>query len=88
VPIAAERVDEGAVLVAEFADPGAENGAGAQVHVEEPWKGYGSLRAADIVDRLVAEPDGVVSLVLLYEGAHRGRTTIISASERQLRRRA
>ncbi len=82
------HVDEEAVLVAEFADPGAVNGAGAQIHIDEPWRGYRLLKAPEIVDRLVAEPDDVLALVLLYERAHRARRTVIAAAERELARRA
>jgi hypothetical protein len=80
-------VDEEAVLVAEFADDGAENGAGAQVHVEEPWPGYDGLRAREIVDRLVAEPESVLSLVVLYEQSGRRRSSVLDAARRELARR-
>ena len=82
------HVDEEAVLVAEFADPGAEDGAGAQIHIDEPWHGYKLLKAPEIIDRLLAEPDDVLVLVLLYERAHRERKTVIAAAERELAGRA
>ena len=82
------HVDEEAVVVAQFSDPGAEDGAGAEVRVEQPWQGYGQLKAPEVIDRLVAEPNDVLALVLLYERAHRARRTVIAAAERELARRA
>jgi hypothetical protein len=81
------HVDEEAVLVGEFADPGAENGAGPQIRVEEPWEGYRLLRAPEVIDRLVAQPDEALLLVLLYERAHRARRTVLAEAERELARR-
>jgi hypothetical protein len=75
-------------VVAESADAGAADGAGAQVNVEEPWSGYGRLRAADVAERLPAEPQAVVALVLLHERANRARRTVIAAAERELARRS
>ena len=49
-----DHVDEEAVLVAEVAEEGAEDGAGAELHVEAPWDGYDEMTAADIRDRLAA----------------------------------
>src|SRR5689334_21272099 len=48
------HVSREAELVEEFADPGAERGAGATVHIEEPWEGYGHMTANDVIARLVA----------------------------------
>jgi hypothetical protein len=75
------------VLVRESADPGATDGAGPEIHVEEPWHGYGALSAADVVDRLASEPDSAVALVQLYEQTHRHRRTVLDAAGRELRRR-
>lgn len=81
------HVDEEVVVVAEFADPGAANGAGAQVQAEEPWEGYRRLKAPEVIAHLaVATPD-VLTLVLGYERAHRARRTVLAAAERQLARR-
>jgi len=82
-------VDEEAVLVSESADEGAEEGAGAAIHIQEPWSGYRLMRARDVVDRLPAVPDEVLSLVLLYEAKPgRSRSTVLQAAERELSRRA
>ena len=40
-------------LVEEVAEPGAED-AGAQIRVREPWPGYRSLKARDVVARLAS----------------------------------
>lgn len=87
VPPAKRHVDEEAVLVSESADLGAENGAGAQLHVSEPWEGYRSMHAADIVDRLVVESEEALSVVLLYEQLGRNRSTVLTAAKRELARR-
>ncbi|HLH14801.1 MAG TPA: hypothetical protein VKV16_08420 [Solirubrobacteraceae bacterium] len=91
-PPAAARgghVDEEAVLVSESADEGAQDGAGASIHVQEPWSGYRKLRAREIVDHLPAVADEVLSLVLLYEGKPgRSRQSVIRAAEQELSRRA
>ena len=55
-----EHVDEGLVVVAEVAEEGAEEGAGAEVHVDEPWDGYRAVTAADIRARL-ADADATVA---------------------------
>jgi len=55
--------------------------------VEEPWSGYAKLKADEVVDRLVAEPEAVLSLVVLYERAHRGRRSVLTAADKELTRR-
>jgi hypothetical protein len=74
-------------LVAAVADPGAEEGAGAQVHVDPPWQGYNKMRSRDIVERLAVESAAVLSVVELYERSHRGRRSVLEAAERELARR-
>ena len=71
-------------LVAEYADPEAAEGAGAEVHVDEPWPGYDAMRSQDIRDRLSHAPDEIVAVVQLYESRHRGRRTVLQATERVL----
>jgi hypothetical protein len=48
-PPAPAHVSEEPQLVEEFAEPGAEDGVGAAVHVEEPWEGYAQLTADQVV---------------------------------------
>lgn len=82
------HVDQEAELVAEFADAGAEDPPGAAVRVEPPWPGYGRLKAPDVIDRLAAEDTAALSVLLLYERAHRARRSVIAATQRELARRA
>ncbi len=73
-------------LVAENADPGAEDGAGAEVHVAEPWEGYRQLRAADVVDRITGADSAALAAVELYELSSRRRQTVLNAVARELER--
>jgi hypothetical protein len=82
---APEHVSEEAVLVEEFAEPGAEEGAGPEVHIEEPWDGYESMNAKDVIARLAASNAAELAAVALYERGHRGRQTVLAAVERALR---
>lgn len=81
------HVDEGRELVEEVADPGAEDGAGAQVRVAEPWDGYGGLRAADVIGRLGQASAEELAAIELYELYARKRRTVIAAAQRELARR-
>lgn len=75
-------------LVESFAEPGAEDGAGAAVHVEEPWKGYGRMTAAEVISRLVEASSEELAAVTLYESVHRRRRTVLGEAERRLQRAA
>ena len=72
-------------LVEEFAEPGAEDGAGAEVHIDEPWDGYGQMNAKDVIARLTVASPAELAAVQLYEGGNRGRQTILAAAQRALR---
>jgi hypothetical protein len=78
------HVSEEPELVAVVAEQGAERGAGPEVHVDEPWPGYGGMTAADIRNRLRAEGPVVASAVRLYEAAHKGRSSVLEAAGREL----
>jgi hypothetical protein len=54
---------------------------GAQIRVDEPWNGYRSMAAADIVDRLAVADDATKAQVRLYESTHRRRKTVLEATE-------
>ena len=41
------HVSEEPVLVEEFADPGAEEGAGPEISIGEPWPSYASMNATE-----------------------------------------
>jgi hypothetical protein len=75
-------------VVEEVAEPGAEDGAGAQVRIAEPWDGYRELRAADVIDRLAEASREELAAIELYELSSRKRRTVIAAARRQLRRRS
>lgn len=84
-PPAEEHVGEEATLVAEFADRGAEGGAGPNIEIAEPWDGYAKLRARDITDRLVTSDVATAAAVELYERSHKGRKLVIEAASQRLR---
>src|SRR5579875_875175 len=80
------HVSEEPTLVEEFAEPGAEEGVGAQIRVDPPWEGYERMTASQITARLSAAGPEELAAVQLYELAHRRRQTIVNAVERQLRK--
>jgi hypothetical protein len=82
------RVSEEPILVEEFAEPGAEEGAGAEVNVAEPWEGYARMSARDVISRLDDAPTAALAAVQLYERSHKQRETVTSAAERELRRKS
>ena len=81
------HVSEEPELVAEVAEPGAEDGAGAEIAVAEPWPGYDALPGDAVLDALAAQSDAALAIVALYEPRHRRRRTVIEAARRQLQRR-
>jgi hypothetical protein len=78
------HVSEEPELVAETAETGAEDGAGAEVAVDEPWTGYDEMTAADIEDRLLTEGPETAAAVRLYEASHKGRASILEAASRTM----
>jgi hypothetical protein len=79
------HVSEEPELVQEVAEPGAEDGAGAAVHVAEPWQGYARMTAKQIIDRLADASPAELAAVQLYESIHRDRQTVRAAAERNLK---
>jgi hypothetical protein len=79
------HVSEGLQFVEAFAEPGAEEGAGATVHVREPWSGYAQMSADEVLVHLADATSEELAAVTLYEGAHRGRKTVLAGARRQLR---
>ncbi len=75
----AKEVDEEPVLTAEFAEEGAEDGAGAEVRVDEPWEGYSQMRVDEIKQRLSGASPAELAAVELYEVGHRGRKSVLAA---------
>jgi hypothetical protein len=80
-----DHLEERPVVAAEVAEAGAEEGAGAQVHVDEPWEGYGGMTAAQIRDRLANADAEVAAVVKLYEAANKGRRSVIETADRRMR---
>ena len=80
-----QHVSEEAVVVEELAEPGAEEGAGANVEIAEPWEGYDAMTAKDIIGRLRSCSDAELAVVELYENAKRHRETVLAAVEKELR---
>jgi hypothetical protein len=78
-------VSEEPVLVAESADPGAQDGAGPEIEVAEPWEGYRRATAADVLARVAGGSAAEVAVVQLYEHTHRRRKSVLDAAERRLR---
>jgi hypothetical protein len=79
------HVSEEPALAAEIAEPGAEDGAGAAVRVDEPWPGYRALNAKDVVARIASADAAELAAIQLFESSHQRRQTVLSAVERQLR---
>jgi hypothetical protein len=79
------HVSEEPTLVDEFAEPGAEDGAGAEIRIEEPWEGYAEMNAKQVIERLNSATPAELAAVQLYEGSHRHRQTIVKAVQRALR---
>ena len=73
-------------LVRESAEPGAEDGAGAQVRVGEPWPAYRNLKARDVVARLPFATREELAAVELFELAHANRKSVVVAAQRALKK--
>jgi hypothetical protein len=71
--------------VDEVADPGAEDGAGAQIRIAEPWEGYRVMKAADVIDRLASASAEELATVELYEVAGRNRKSVVAAAQKALK---
>jgi hypothetical protein len=78
------HVSEEPSIVTERAEPGAEDGAGAQVTIDQPWDGYAQLSAKEVIARVGESDAAELAAVSLYENANRARQTVLSAVERQL----
>jgi hypothetical protein len=79
------HVSEEPELVREEAEPGAEDGAGAQLTVTEPWNGYARMSARDVIARARQADAAELAAVRLYESRHRSRQTVLAAVDRQLK---
>jgi len=79
-PTAPDHIEVEDELVAEFAEAGAEDGAGPEIEVAEPWPGYAKLTASDVIDRLEAASEAERAVVALYERGHKKRKTVLAAT--------
>jgi hypothetical protein len=57
-----------------------DDSPGAQIRVDEPWPGYASMNAPEIIDRVRTSDEAVKAVVLLYERSHRARKTVLQAA--------
>jgi hypothetical protein len=73
-------------LVRESAEPGAEDGAGAQIRVDEPWPAYRHMKARDVIARLSFATRAELAAVELFELAHANRTSVVVAAQRALKK--
>jgi hypothetical protein len=80
-----DHVSEEPQVVEEFAEPGAEEGAGAEVHFVDPWEGYAEMSAKQVIARVSSASVAELAMVQLYESAHKARETVLTAVERRLR---
>lgn len=81
----AKSIDDEPELVAEFAEPGAEEGASAQIEVDEPWDGYDELTADEIAERIGDADAAALAVIELYEQSQKQRRTVLTAVERRQR---
>ncbi len=86
VPDRVKTLDDEPVPVAEFAERGAEDGAGAEIHVDAPWEGYDAMTVDALKTRLADADRESLAAVVLYEGFGRGRRSVIDAAEKRLTR--
>lgn len=84
LPDEAKTLDDQPVLVAEFGGEGAEDNAGAQVSVGEPWEGYDRMNVQAVKDRLTEADREALGAVVLYEAFGKKRSSVTQAAERRL----
>ncbi len=80
------HVSREAELVEEFSEPGAEDGAGAQVRIGEPWPSYRHLKARDVIARLPSATREELAAVELFELAGANRKSVVVAAQRALKK--
>lgn len=80
----AKTMDDSDELVGEFAERGAEDGAGAQIMLDEPWPGYDAATAEAVTNELAGADAAELAVVELYELAHKARKTVLEAASRRL----
>lgn len=81
----AKTIDDVDEVVAEFADPGAQDGAGAQIDLGEPWEDYDSGTAEVVIARITDSDAAQLAVLELYEQNHKARKTVLEAASRRLK---
>ncbi len=81
----AKTIDDSDEVVAEFAETGAEDGAGAQIAFDEPWEGYDAANVEAVSARLASADAAELAVVELYEQTHKARKTVLDAAARRLK---
>ena len=81
----AKTIDDTDEVVAEFAEAGAEDGAGAQIAFDEPWEGYDSANVEAVTAHLASADAAELAVVELYEQTHKGRKTVLDAAAKRLK---
>lgn len=79
------HVSEEPELAESVAETGAEDGAGAEVRIAEPWDGYRLMNAAEIIDRLATASSAELAAVELYELSSRKRKSVLAAARSRLK---
>src|SRR4051812_7495813 len=54
---------------------------GAEIRVDEPWEGYGAMKAGEVVRRLKSSDAATRALVRLYEQSTKKRKSILAATD-------
>jgi hypothetical protein len=62
------------------AESGPERGAGAEIHVDEPWAGYDAMALDEVLARLEDATEAQVAIVRLYERQHENRQAVLLAT--------
>lgn len=82
------HIDDEPELVGEFSESGAEEGVGAEIHVQEPWDGYRHAKVAEVRERIASADMAELAVIQLYESANRKRKSVLDAVERRSKRLA
>jgi hypothetical protein len=82
---AIKTIDDEDEVVAEFAEPGAEDGAGAAFQVDEPWEGYARMKADAIITRIGEADAAELAILELYEQTHKKRQRVLATAAKRLR---
>jgi hypothetical protein len=81
----AKTSDDDDQVVAEVSEPGAQDGAGAALHVNAPWDGYDTEDVDSVTARIAGADAAELALVELYEQTHAQRKPVRDAADRRLR---